>query len=199
MRHFLFFLLLLPTCVVSGANDSILVESLLQKGKKQPATTSLVAFYGKQLTGVPYVGKTLEVNPTERLTVNLSSLDCTTLVENALALTLTTQEGSTDFGDFKRNLLRIRYRDGVLDGYASRNHYFSEWIVSNERLGIVQEIKGKANDSRSPYYPFVETQTLSCTYMSEHPGSYPMMKNDAEARRLIAANERRDRQNNFDK
>ena len=191
MRHILLLLLLLPTCVVTGANDSILVESLLRKGLAQPASTNLMVFYGMQLKDVPYVAKTLEVNPTEQLAVNLRSLDCTTLVENALALSLTTREGSTHFHDFKRHLQRIRYRDGILDGYASRNHYFSEWIASNERLGIVQEVKGKANDKRGAYFPFVEQQTLSCTYMSEHPEYYPMLKNDAKARHLIAANEKR--------
>ena len=51
----------------------------------------------------------------------------------ALALTMTTRQHSTRFDDFCRNLCRIRYRDGQLDGYASRNHYFSEWIRSRVR------------------------------------------------------------------
>lgn len=194
MKHFLLLLqllLFLPFYAVTGANDSTIVESLLRKGLQQPAKTNLMVFYGKQLMGIPYVGKTLEVNPTEQLTVNLSSLDCTTLVENVLALALTTKEGSTKFGAFKRNLLRIRYRNGKLDGYASRNHYFSEWIASNEGLGIVLEIRGKADDKRGAYYPFIEQQTLACTYMSEHPNLYPMLKDDAKARRLIASNEQR--------
>ena len=194
MKHFLLLLqllLFLPFCAVTGANDSTIVESLLRKGLQQPAKTNLMVFYGKQLMGIPYVGKTLEVNPTEQLTVNLSSLDCTTLVENVLALALTTKEGSTKFGAFKRNLLRIRYRNGKLDGYASRNHYFSEWIASNEGLGIVLEIRGKADDKRGAYYPFIEKQTLACTYMSEYPNLYPMLKDDAKARQLIAANEKR--------
>lgn len=191
MKHLLLSLLLAASTLAVSANDSITVERMLTKGLRQPQHTNLMLYYANQLKGIPYVAKTLEVNATEQLAVNLTSLDCTTLVENVLALCLTTQERRSHFADFKRNLLRIRYRGGVLNGYASRNHYFSEWILSNEQLGIVQEVRGHANDRRAPYYPFVEQQTLRCTYMSEHPELYPMLRNDMEARRLIAANEQR--------
>lgn len=168
--------------------DSITVVRLLQKGGRQPAGENLVLFYANELLGKPYVGKTLEVNPKEELAVNLRELDCTTLVENVVALVRTTQQRSIRFADFCRNLERVRYRDGKLDGYASRNHYFSEWIQSNERQGFVQEIT-PAN-SNAPY-PFMDTQKLNCVYMSQHPNRYPMLKDDAEALRQIRENERR--------
>ena len=171
--------------------DSLKVVSLLTKGKQRPAGENLTLFYANQLKGLPYVGKTLEVNPKEELAINLRELDCTTLVENVVALVLTTQQGSTRFSDFCRNLERIRYRDGRLDGYASRNHYFSEWIESNSRQDLVSEITGKKADSRGYYYPFVDTQVLACNYMSLHPDRYPMLRNDAQALRQIKANEKR--------
>jgi hypothetical protein len=104
---------------------------------------------------------------------------------------LTTRQHSTRFNDFCRNLERVRYRDGRLNGYASRNHYFSEWILSNERQGFVTEIQGKEGDSRGKYYPFVDAQRLNCIYMSSHPDRYPMLKGDVEALQLIKENERR--------
>lgn len=187
-----------PTCLDAPSSpsnpktqDSTTVVSLLRKGIRQPAGENLMLFYANQLIDRPYVGKTLEVNPKEELAVNLRELDCTTLVENVVALVLTTQQKSTRFSDFCRNLERIRYRNGKLDGYASRNHYFSEWILSNETQSIVQEVKGKAKDSRGAFYPFVDTQTLNCTYMSQHPNSYPMLKDDAAALKQIKANEQR--------
>jgi hypothetical protein len=171
--------------------DSLKVVSLLTKGKQRPAGENLTLFYANQLKGLPYVGKTLEVNPKEELAINLRELDCTTLVENVVALVLTTRQGSTRFSDFCRNLERIRYRDGRLDGYASRNHYFSEWIESNSWQDLVSEITGKKADSRGYYYPFVDTQVLACNYMSLHPDRYPMLRNDAQALRQIKANEKR--------
>lgn len=171
--------------------DSVAVVTLLRKGATRPAGENLVLFYANQLIGKPYVGQTLEVNPKEELAVNLRELDCTTLVENVVALVLTTQQQSTRFADFCRNLERIRYRDGKLDGYASRNHYFSEWIASNTRQGFVAERTGKKGDSRGENYPFVEAQKLNCTYMSTHPNNYPMLKSNTEALKLIKTNEQR--------
>lgn len=172
-------------------SDSLAVVRLLAKGKLQPAGENLTLFYANELLEKPYVGKTLEVNPKEELAVNLRELDCTTLVENVLALVLTTRQHSTRFNDFCRNLERVRYRDGKLNGYASRNHYFSEWILSNERQGFITEIRGKEGDSRGNYYPFIDAQRLNCVYMSSHPDRYPMLKGDVEALQLIKENERR--------
>ena len=171
--------------------DSTIIVQLLQKGMRQPVGENLTLFFANELLGKPYVGKTLEVNPKEELAVNLRELDCTTLVENVLALVLTTKQQSTSFYDFCHNLEHVRYRNGILNGYASRNHYFSEWIQSNEGLGYVTEIKGKQGDRRGNYFPFVDAQRLNCTYMSLHPDRYPMLKGDAEALKLIKENERR--------
>ena len=43
-------------------------------------------------------------------------------------------------GDFIKNLETIRYRNGVLDGYPSRLHYFTDWIRNNEQKGLVRDI-----------------------------------------------------------
>ena len=189
MFTFLLFTLLLiaiPSAYVSANEaDSIAVEQLLRQGIKDKNDANLMLFYGLKLRDIPYVAQTLEVNKQEELVVNLRELDCTTLVENVVALTLTTKQGSTRFADFKQNLTRIRYSNGVLNGYASRNHYFSQWIDSNERLGIVKEVTGKAKTT-PPYFPFVEPQVLKCTYMSAHPELYPMLKNDSQAQQQIA-------------
>ena len=123
--------------------DSLKVVQLLDAGKKQTRGTDLTLFFAEQFIGVPYVASTLEVNPDEELVVNLRQLDCTTLVENVVALTLTVREEHPTFVSFCRNLEKIRYSGGQLNGYSSRNHYFSEWIASNESQGVVKEIKGE--------------------------------------------------------
>ena len=158
--------------------DSAKVVSLLQKGSQQPQSTTLTLFYANQLMGLPYVAHTLEVNDSEQLVVNLREMDCTTLIDNVLALTLTTQQGSTRFQDFCYWLQRIRYRDGKMTDYTSRNHYYSQNILSNERLGIVQEIHG---DKASNYVPFTAQQTIDLHYMSRHPDQYRMLKDAPQA------------------
>lgn len=49
-------------------------------------------------------------------------------------------DGQPSFERFLEELREIRYRDGRFDGYASRLHYFSEWIRDNQEKGVVQDI-----------------------------------------------------------
>lgn len=170
------------------SDDSVRVVRLLEEAGRQPEGTDWTLFFARKFLGTPYVASTLEVNRQEDLVVNLREVDCTTLVENVVALTLTVGEPHPDFAAFCRNLERIRYNGGVMDGYASRNHYFSEWIESNERLGLVEEVHG---DSGEGYRPFVGVQVLDLNYMSTHPAAYPMLKGRPDEIRHIRDNERR--------
>lgn len=172
-----FFMLCLAGTMLGQSSDSLRVVQLLKQGR-QEATAPLHLWYAHQLVGTPYVGQTLEVNRQEQLVVNLRELDCTTFVEAALALALTTRQGSVRYEDYCRNLTRIRYRNGELDGYSSRNHYFTQWISSNERLGIVEEVTARKA-------PFTATQRIDLRYMTEHPQAYPMLRDDKEAQSLI--------------
>lgn len=153
--------------------DSLRVVELLRDGARQPQGTNLMLYFGHSLLDVPYVGRTLEVNPREELVVNLRELDCTTFVETVLALTLTTRQGGRKWDDYCQTLTRIRYRGGQMKGYVSRNHYFSQWIESNVKLGLISERMGKKDDK---YFPFTATQHINVHYMSQHPDLYPMLK-----------------------
>ncbi len=187
------FLLLSAVCCLSSAKaqsvsytreDSLRVVELLEKGAKTPANEPLTIFYAKQLMNRPYVAHTLEIKDREEhLAINLQSLDCTTLVENCCALALTTSHGSKRWEDYLSWLRRLRYDNGKIDGYKSRNHYFSQWIQSGTKQGLVKEIVPPTNIS--------VPMKLSLTYMSEHPQSYPLLKENMEERRLIAAMEKR--------
>lgn len=182
------FMATMPCCaVVYTQQDSITVEKLLREGKKQPHGTCLTLYYANQLKGLPYVASTLEFNPTEQLAINLTQMDCATLVDNVLALSFTTQKGSTRFKDFCYWLERIRYRNGKLDGYASRNHYFSQWLISNHKMGLVEELQG---DAAKQYSPFTAQKKIDLHYMTQHPNSYPMLKRDKTQLSLITQYEK---------
>lgn len=157
--------------------DSLKVVSLLKKGKQQPADKNMILFFAHELEGTPYVAYTLEVNKQERLVVNLKELDCTTLVENVVALTLAVREETPTWQAFCKHLTQIRYRGGKMNGYSSRNHYFSQWIESNERMGLVREVKGSKADG---YKPFVARQKLELNYMSLNSHKYKMLKGRPE-------------------
>ena len=168
--------------------DSLRVVELLEKGSKELPLKgdggSLTLFYANQLMNQPYVAHTLEIKDREEhLAINLQSLDCTTLVENCCALALTTSHGSKNWKDFLSWLRKLRYDGGEIDGYKSRNHYFSQWIQSGTKLGLVKEIVPPNNIS--------VPMKLSLTYMSQHPDSYPLLKVDMNERKLIAEMEKR--------
>lgn len=147
--------------------DSIQVVTMLRKADALKKDTNLMLYFGRQLIGAPYVAKTLEKNPRERLVVNLRQFDCTTFVENTLALTLCAKNHLTRFEDFLTFLRLIRYRNGEVT-YVNRLHYFTEWIANNTRMGYVEEVS-------EPNPPFTKTQKIVINFMSTHVSLYPML------------------------
>jgi Protein of unknown function (DUF1460) len=122
---------------------------------RQPMPTSTangVLYFGKTFLGNAYpkpqtdttrpaVAGFVQLQPIEDevLVVNLKTFDCVTFVENMIALTQTRRSIPPSFDVFKKNLTNIRYRNGVID-YASRFHYFSDWLFENEKRGVLRNI-----------------------------------------------------------
>jgi hypothetical protein len=133
----LFILLLLSLfshrCFASSAESLAIFENKLNQFSKH---SSLVAI-AKSFLHTPYQAHTLEINQQESLVVNLTALDCTTYIENVLALNHVKQAPQSRFRDFKAHLQKVRYRGGKIDGYPSRLHYFSEWLSDNESKGLI--------------------------------------------------------------
>lgn len=150
--------------------DSLKVVRLLTEGIKQGEGTNLMLYYGMKMQGIPYVAHTLEVNKTEKLVVNMRQMDCTTFVETVFALALTTRDKSVKWSDFCRRLEQIRYQQGKVDGYTSRNHYFLWWTENNERQGLVTQPLRKTAGR------YARRQVISIDYMSVHPHLYSMLK-----------------------
>lgn len=160
------------------------IVALLKKARQQDSKTVLPLFFARQFLGVPYVAHTLEVNDSEHLVVNTRQMDCTTLVETVTALTLCAQRKDTAYAAFQHTLQAMRYRGGVIDGYPSRIHYFTDWIVENQKAGIVNEIQ-------QPNPPFTAVQTVKVNYMSTHPQSYEALRKHPEYVAQIAKAEHR--------
>lgn len=142
----------------------ILVDECKQKN---PGNVERLA---RQFIGTPYAAGTLEHSP-ETLTINLDSLDCTTFVETVLALAYTAAENRPSWRDFAYNLRRLRYRNGETDGYASRLHYPSAWVVDNVSRGNLKELTGDMAGVR------YNVKTLD--YMSSHSSSYAALADSA--------------------
>lgn len=148
--------------------DSTFVVTVLKETPRDIGTDSLILYLGKKLIGIPYVGKTLEHNDSEKLVVNLRQLDCTTFVENVLAFSRCVKEQQTSFQAFCHHLRAIRYRQAQVD-YVHRLHYFSDWIIENQKENRVEEIQG---DDRL----WTGKQNLQLDFMTTHVSLYPMLK-----------------------
>ena len=145
---------------------------------------------GELAAGTPYVPATLEAYlraggrpaDTEPLTLSLTRFDCVTLVESCLAVArVAGDESAPTWERFGREIERMRYRGGERRGYASRLHYFSEWIADGEKRGMVRSL-GEELDGVEDGRPL--------RFMTEHRGSYPGLA-DAAVFGEIAGIERR--------
>lgn len=123
----------------------------------------IIARLGRTFVGAPYVPNSLDVEGPERLVINLRELDCVTYVESLLAMARMIRAGQDDFETFQGELARIRYRDGRLDGYPSRLHYFSDWIEDNEELGLVVDLTKSMGGVQ-------DTETID--FMTSNPEAY---------------------------
>ena len=159
------------------ANDTTKISELLRRGYESGIkdANQLVAQYGERLMGTPYVAHTLEGDK-EMLTINIDELDCTTFVETLYALTRTTLSGRYSWRDFAHNLEAIRYRGGNINGYASRLHYISDWIIENTYRGNIKEF--------TPELDGVQYMVKNIDFMSKNRDKYPALADDATFQKI---------------
>lgn len=149
-----------------------------------------VARVGELAIGTPYEAYTLEAylraggsaTSTEPLTLSLTRFDCVSLVESCLALARVSRSGSPPSWErLAREVERMRYRNGTRGTYASRLHYFSDWIADGARRGLLRDLGselGGVEDARP------------LRFMTEHRGSYVALADD-KVFEAIGAMERR--------
>lgn len=142
--------LILPTLLHQWAYSQSFQDCLLQTTQKH--------------IGKPYLINSLETNQVESLVVIEDGFDCVTFVEYTAATCLKTTIWPTL--PFDSILTKLRYRNGRIDGYGSRIHYFSEWLLQAEKMGLGSNIsKSLSGKSRSK----------EINFMSRNANYYPLM------------------------
>lgn len=157
--------------VFSSKADSLRIDSLLNASSERSYKTNSerLLFFAKSFIGTPYKGGALDSGRNETLIVRIDSLDCTTYVETVLALYLSSFKDNPGYDDFSESLRYIRYRGGVIDGYASRLHYFSDWASDNEKKGILREVTQEGEH---------DVRICSLNYMTTHSDLYRQLKDN---------------------
>jgi hypothetical protein len=137
---------------------------------------------GKSFLGTDYLSHSLEKDGDEQLVINLTGLDCTTFLENALVLARCIKKGKTTFEDYQNELQLIRYRKGMIDKYPSRLHYFSDWIYDNIEKNIVEDVTEEIGGKEIRF---------NLNFMSNHPESYKQLKENPDFIPIIKDQEKK--------
>ncbi len=139
------------------------------KTKEFDEKSQILQFTAEFFLDKPYVAGTLDINDTEKLVVNLREFDCVTFIETVIALANTVESGEMSFLNFVSNLKTLRYRDGVVEGYSSRLHYTSDWVVVNKHRGMLQPIAWQEENVLDP---------KKINFMTTHRHSYNALRDD---------------------
>lgn len=150
--------------------DSLIFEKIMAQAEANQWAAkplgNIAELVGKQFTGRPYTAKTLEVEVPEKLVINLHEFDCTTFMENSLALAKAIHQDYAAFGEYMKILENMRYRNGQLAGYLSRLHYYSDWLYDNEQLNIIKDVTAKLGGTPVKF---------NVNFMSNHPDAYKQL------------------------
>lgn len=183
---------LLSFCIAGLAQDQKQINQQIfdkvyasVKSKADLPTGQLALEIAKQFEGTDYVSYTLEVEP-EALQVFLNKTDCILFVELCTSFALTVKGKKIVQGAFPKrakpsyellcyNIQQMRYREGVIDGYASRIHYTSEWLIQGRKNHVLYEYTSELGKEFE--------QTFS--FMTDHPDVYRQLKNDPAAVRRV--------------
>jgi len=158
-----------------------LIKYLDKKKTSRKISGHLMLEIGKFFLGTQYLVGPLEMKGAEHLVVNLREFDCVTFVESVVALIWCVRSGEKSFETFRMLLNKIRYRQGRLEGYSSRLHYFSDWIHDNQKKGILKDVTRKIGGR--PLRKAID-------FMTTHPELYPPLKNAANFRSMKSVEER---------
>lgn len=140
----------------------------VEKKLSEKPVNDVIAEIGKSFLGLDYEAHTLEKEGKEELLVHLTGLDCTTFLENSLVFARCIKSGKTSFDDYQKELTKVRYRGGIINGYPSRLHYFSDWIFDNSSKGIVSDITKEIGGKPFP---------IKVGFMSKNPDKYSQLNN----------------------
>lgn len=169
--------------VLYTEQDSIIFEKYISKLNvdKGLPINDLIVKTALFFRDTPYIAGTLENNESEQLVINLRQLDCSTFVENCIALSRTLKSKDHSFSNFCKELKTIRYRDGKIEDYSSRLHYSTDWIYNNSQKKIL-------TDNTEAIGGMQETKLIN--FMSTHTDAYVKLKNNLDLQQKISFREK---------
>lgn len=157
---FIFFLIIL---LFSCKGEIFTIEQINYnlKNTRHKKTTERIEIFSQLFLNLPYKGDPLgegtgacfDEDPVYRF----DSFDCTTFIETVLALSL-----SKDMISFKKNILKIRYKNSTIS-FQTRNHFTSlDWIPNLIKLKIGRDISETFSGYKIAKAKIDKANWLSC-------------------------------------
>jgi hypothetical protein len=169
-----------PSFDFDPADRKILEEKIALCDPSKPMQERVLTV-ARSFLGVPYVHGALEKKE-EILVINLRALDCWTFVENSMAVALAAAIDDEPSETFPQFVQQLRYWGGKIDGYGSRLHYFSSWLIQAQQLGYLKDITAAL--------PGAIPLRKSINFMSTHPNAYPALRNPEILRQVEIVEQR---------
>lgn len=115
------------------------VQHLLSAAGSDRSAGDRIEFLSRQFLGLPYITNPLIGSAKQRevFVAATDGFDCVTYVETVLALAR-----ASNVHDFTEGLRKIRYERGRIE-WRKRNHYMTQWIRNNTRIGAIRRISAK--------------------------------------------------------
>ena len=125
---------------------------------------TIVQGVAEQFLGAEYQAGLLDKGTQETLIISLQQFDCLLFVETVLAIANNVARKENNYQAFTNKVEEQRYWNGKMNGYCSRLHYFSDWIVDNQIRGNVENITAELGGIST---------VKKLNFMTTHRSSYP--------------------------
>lgn len=162
-----------PDVEVSQIGEITKFTQVIEYAKNQKLSdrslSEIIQAIAEQFLGTKYKANLLDRSNEEKLVVSLEQLDCVLFVETVLAIARGVAVKDYSYQTFVKHLQNQRYRNGELQGYCSRLHYFSDWISDNQNRVNVENISLNLGGI---------SQSKSLNFMSRNRNRYPLMVNN---------------------
>jgi hypothetical protein len=166
---------------VSSAKFERLMQYAIAQKLHRKTMPEIMQAISTQLVGTPYQAGLLDISSPEKLILALDKFDCVLFVEAVVAIARGIAVQDYNYATFAERISDLRYRDGKLDGYCSRLHYFSEWISDNQARGTVKQITQELGGVKT---------NKSLNFMSNHRQKYTQLKSDETFQCIVQAEQR---------
>jgi hypothetical protein len=163
-----------PATTLTESDRTKLQKTFAALGSSSTNFPDQIQRIAEQFLTVPYQGDMLDRAEPEVLTLSLQKFDCVLFVESVLAIARAGDDRSE--AGFISRMQTQRYRGGVIDGYCSRLHYFSDWIGDNQQRGLVEDLTPSLGGVA--FKPRLD-------FMSQHWQKYPRLVDNRNNRDCV--------------